>query len=72
MINGGWSSWSLWSSCSVTCGGGRQSRVRTCTNPAPANGGKDCKGASSETQACGTKLCPGNMAKILHISKQFK
>jgi hypothetical protein len=58
-----WSVWKAWSSCPVTCGGGSQSRTRACTNPAPANGGKDCTGGSSETQACGTKLCPGELTR---------
>ncbi len=49
-VNGGWSDWSA---CSVTCGGGTQ--TRTCTNPAPANGGAPCSGASS--QACNTQAC---------------
>ncbi|XP_031561120.1 A disintegrin and metalloproteinase with thrombospondin motifs adt-1-like isoform X2 [Actinia tenebrosa] len=57
-VDGKWSEWKPWSTCPVTCGGGSQSRTRSCTNPAPANGGKDCVGDSSETQACGTKLCP--------------
>jgi cysteine-rich repeat protein len=51
-INGGWSEWGV---CSVTCGGGTQSR--TCTNPAPANGGTDCTGEA--TQSCNTNSCPG-------------
>jgi hypothetical protein len=50
-VNGGWSSWG---SCSASCGGGTQ--TRTCTNPAPANGGAYCSGAS--TQSCNTQLCP--------------
>ena len=46
--------WSAWSSCSASCGGGTQQR--TCTNPAPQEGGAACTGASS--QACNTNACP--------------
>lgn len=49
-INGGWSAWSA---CSSSCGGGTQSR--TCTDPAPANGGAACVGESS--QVCNTQAC---------------
>ncbi|HEY7791402.1 MAG TPA: hypothetical protein VIC33_12855 [Vicinamibacterales bacterium] len=49
-VDGGWSAWS---SCSVSCGGGEQ--TRTCTNPQPANGGQLCSGPS--TQACNTQAC---------------
>jgi len=51
-INGGWT---VWGECSVTCGGGTQ--TRTCTNPAPAYGGIDCVGDSS--QSCNAQSCPG-------------
>merc|ERR1719187_1902616 len=50
-VNGGWSPWGR---CSATCGGGI--RTRTCTDPAPANGGDDCRGDSRRrcnTQDCG-------------------
>lgn len=53
IVNGGWSGWS---SCSLSCGGGTQSR--TCTNPSPSGGGANCVGASS--QACNTHVCPIN------------
>ncbi len=51
-VNGGWSGWSA---CSVSCGGGTQ--TRTCTNPAPANGGALCEGG--DTQSCNTHGCGG-------------
>lgn len=41
-VDGGWSDWSV-------CADGKQ--TRTCTNPAPANGGKDCVGEA--VQSCG-------------------
>lgn len=59
-VNGGWSNWGAWSSCTVTCGRGTQTRMRTCTNPPPAIGGADCRGISSQTQSCNTNGCPGN------------
>jgi hypothetical protein len=56
-INGGFSAWSAWGSCTVTCGGGTQIRTRTCTNPTPAFGGAGCSGSTSETQSCNTQSC---------------
>ncbi|XP_078603946.1 uncharacterized protein LOC144877774 [Branchiostoma floridae x Branchiostoma japonicum] len=58
-IDGGWSDWSPWSDCSVTCGVGTQTRDRSCTNPAPAYGGAVCDGDAEETQECDLGLsCP--------------
>ncbi len=57
-VDGGWSAWSAWSACTASCGGGTQSQTRTCTNPAPANGGANCVGLASQSQACNTQGCP--------------
>ncbi|XP_060585934.1 A disintegrin and metalloproteinase with thrombospondin motifs adt-2-like isoform X2 [Ruditapes philippinarum] len=34
-VHGGWSSWSDWSACPVTCGLGQQKRHRNCSSPYP-------------------------------------
>ncbi|PAA87412.1 hypothetical protein BOX15_Mlig028400g2 [Macrostomum lignano] len=38
-VNGAWSPWSSWSYCGEDC---RSLRHRSCTNPAPRNGGRTC------------------------------
>uniref|UniRef100_A0A672GY84 Complement component C7 n=1 Tax=Salarias fasciatus TaxID=181472 RepID=A0A672GY84_SALFA len=48
VIDGRWSCWSGWSSCSR----GRRSRSRSCSNPTPQNGGQFCIGESTETSDC--------------------
>ena len=66
-VNGSWSEWDDWGSCSVTCGGGNRTRLRTCTNPPPANGGLDCKGPSEETGNCNANPCPGKIVFLFSI-----
>ncbi|XP_062598853.1 netrin receptor UNC5B-like isoform X1 [Saccostrea cucullata] len=55
--HGSWSSWSSWTECSAKCGRGEQRRMRSCTNPAPVNGGKQCEGESTSYNAC-SSICP--------------
>ncbi|XP_053385659.1 uncharacterized protein LOC123538853 [Mercenaria mercenaria] len=56
--NGGWTNWDSWSACSMTCGGGMQSRSRTCTKPRPSVLGQDCIGNPCETKTCNSERCP--------------
>ncbi|XP_063692741.1 uncharacterized protein LOC134824699 isoform X2 [Bolinopsis microptera] len=57
-IDGRWSDFGAWSECSVECGGGSQTRTKTCSNPPPKNGGEECVGGDSETRNCNTEACP--------------
>lgn len=58
-IHGGWTAWSAWSECSATCGLAVKTRTRTCTNPAPAHGGRVCVGQDrSEVLCTGNPPCP--------------
>ena len=48
-VEGSWTAWSSWNTCSSTCGTGTQSRTRSYT------GGLPCTGSSSDTQNCQSK-----------------
>ncbi|XP_027005082.2 SCO-spondin isoform X2 [Tachysurus fulvidraco] len=56
-VDGGWTPWSVWSDCSVTCGSGNQIRTRACVNPPPRNNGTHCPGEEREMQHCHTAPC---------------
>ncbi|XP_067653612.1 SCO-spondin-like isoform X2 [Haliotis asinina] len=67
VVNGGFTQWTQWTnpSCGITCGSTNsivRSRVRSCTNPAPANGGQQCIGSTLETASlpCTFSACPVN------------
>ncbi|XP_044187663.1 properdin-like isoform X1 [Thunnus albacares] len=58
-VDGGWGSWSSFSSCPVTCGVGLQVSVRRCDRPAPKHGGRPCTGKARQTTVCKTNVhCP--------------
>ena len=59
IVDGGWSDWTAYDDCSVTCGDGSQTRSRECDSPEPSNGGSTCDGDSSETTACEEDACLG-------------
>ena len=54
-----WGSFSEWSPCSKSCGGGEKSRTRQVATPA-SNGGLSCEGEPIETEGCNTEGCPVN------------
>lgn len=57
-IDGGVSEWTEFGKCNRRCGKGVKKRIRTCTNPSPLFGGKNCDEHLEETLACNTHPCP--------------
>ena len=43
--------------CNKPCGGGVTDRKRSCTNPTPMYGGRNCTGLSYEFNECNTHQC---------------
>ncbi|KAJ8306694.1 hypothetical protein KUTeg_015735 [Tegillarca granosa] len=55
-VYGTWTTWQSWTTCDVTCGGGRQNRSRTCVKVATTD--LDCMGRSTQQQTCNKWECP--------------
>lgn len=56
-VNCTWNSWGVFSSCTKSCAGGKQTRSRT--KIAAMHGGVECSGEGTETSDCETQKCPG-------------
>ena len=69
-VDGMWSSWGGWSSCSKTCAGGEMQRYRTCTNPKPKPPGRNCNGRNWEEIYCNHHACP--VTSMQHTLFQWK
>lgn len=58
---GGWKLWSLWGECTRDCGGGLQTRTRSCL-PSPGIEGGGCEGVLEEGRLCNRKACGSECA----------
>ena len=73
IVNGNWGDWMSWSTCSVTCGTGNQTRTRACDNPPPQYEGTHCNvdgSAADQSQQCQNGPCPGKWF-VLFIMKSL-
>ena len=66
-VDGNWGSWTEYSQCSATCGGGVQERTRVCVGTAHGGlacllSGSDLRGnEESGSRACNVQACPGKV-----------
>ncbi|XP_060576396.1 coadhesin-like [Ruditapes philippinarum] len=51
-VHGGWTQWSSWDACSVTCGVGIERRHHNCSNPIPDRNGLQCFGDTLDDRIC--------------------
>ena len=64
LVDGGFTAWSPWAGCSVTCEQGIWGRTRSCSNPAPQHGGANCAGPTAQTTACDAGvMCPSKFIR---------
>eukprot|EP00794_Sanderia_malayensis_P014146 gene14146-15623_t len=63
-VNGGYSQWTAWTTCTGACGGTSMS-VRYCNNPVPKLNGEDCSviGPARRTRICTSNNCLGTSKK---------
>ncbi|CAF1651115.1 unnamed protein product [Adineta ricciae] len=69
VVDGEFSSWSKWSSCSKSCGTGQMTRSRLCNNPSPSIpepeitledpslAGRNCTGEYTQVKTCNEQPC---------------
>ena len=56
-VDGGWCVFGDWSVCSAKCGEGTQTRIKTCINPPPVDGGAYFQGNAEDTRPCNSDAC---------------
>ena len=62
LVNCQWSSWSSYSECAKSCGGGTKHKTREKTIT-ESNGG-NCSGEREYTTVCNNQNCPGKLTKV--------
>ena len=64
-VNCQWSSWSTYSGCTKSCGGGTQFTTRIKT--IPESDGGTCSGEKAYSRNCNMQNCPGKFIKVEYI-----
>ena len=63
IVDGGYSNWSVNSTCNATCDQGFETWFRRCNNPEPKYGGRNCShlGKYLVLKRCSAKSCLGEL-----------
>ena len=65
-----WEQFGNWSTCSESCGGGIQSKVRAIKTLAQHNG-MECTGNATQQRSCNNQPCPGIVTKTHLVMDLF-
>lgn len=57
-VDGGFTEWSQWGRCDKICENGKERRIKTCTNPKPRCGGKQCNSSVTTVEERPCMYCP--------------
>ncbi|KAM8869520.1 adhesion G protein-coupled receptor B1-like isoform 2-T2 [Spinachia spinachia] len=66
----GWTLWGQWAQCSSHCGGGIQTRLRTCQSPAEES--YLCEGVLEEGRPCNSQPCNSGNGRHLSRSQSLR
>ena len=69
--DGGWTIWSNWTMCSLTCGGGLSNKTRVCDDPMPIGDGV-CPGNGTESMPCNQQPCPSEFMTTVRKQNMIK
>jgi len=56
-VDGRYGEWEAWGPCDKECGYGMKTRTRSCNNPRPAGGGRQCTGQKDQRSRCRARSC---------------
>ncbi|KAH3776288.1 uncharacterized protein LOC127845187 [Dreissena polymorpha] len=65
-VDGQWGTWGQWSMCDVNC---NHIRIRSCNNPAPEDGGRNCRGLAVEVAHCSVCLAKDCSELLVHDAR---
>ena len=71
LVNGGLTEWSEWGRCDKLCENGKQRRHKTCTDPKPRCGGRQCDTSVTIEDERPCMYCPGECFIILSGTRQW-
>ena len=72
LVIGGWSTWSSWSVCDRSCGGGLKYSNRICSHSETCVDGQTCDGQSVKKKDCNMEICGSKLLLTQQVLRATK